>query len=107
MTIVQVQVSIDDEELAHVLARRLLDERLVACAQVLGPMTSHYRWQGMVETAREWLVVLKTEADRADALVAELSRVHPAENPEILVLPVAGGAPDYLAWVRAETRPAP
>ena len=107
MSVVQVQVSIEDEELAHVLARRFLDERLAACAQVVGPITSHYRWKGAVETAREWLVVLKTADDRAQALVAELARVHPAENPEILVLPVAGGAPGYLAWVHGETRPVP
>ena len=107
MSIVQVQVIIEDEELAHVLARRLLDERLVACAQVVGPVTSHYRWKGTVETAREWLVVMKSDGDRVEALVAELARVHPAENPEILVLPVVGGAPGYLAWVHAETRPLP
>lgn len=107
MAAVQIQVSTDDEALAHRLARRLVDERLAACAQVLGPMTSHYRWEGAVEVTREWLLLVKTEDDRADAAVAALVAHHGATTPEVLVLPVTGGHGPYLRWVRDETRPAP
>lgn len=107
MATVQVQVSVDDEVAAHRLARGLVEDRLVACAQVLGPMTSHYRWEGAIEAAREWLIVAKTEDDRVDEAVAALVGRHPAATPEVLVLPVVGGHDAYLAWVRAETRRSP
>lgn len=107
MGTVQIQVSADDETVAHRLARGLVDDHLAACAQVVGPVTSHYRWRGAVEVAREWLVLVKTEDDRLDAALAAVRRGHPAEIPEIVVLPVVGGDDAYLAWVRAETRPAP
>lgn len=104
MSTVQIQVTVEDEALAHRLARGLVDERLAACGQVLGPMTSHYRWQGAVEAAREWLVVVKTEDDRAGEVVEAVVRRHPATTPEVLVVPVIGGHQGYLDWVRTETR---
>ena len=107
MATIQIQVSVEDEAVGHRLAHHLVERRLAACAQVLGPMTSHYRWQGGLEVAREWLVLVKTEDDRADEAVAALRQGHPAAVPEILVVPVVGGHDAYLAWVRQETRPAP
>jgi periplasmic divalent cation tolerance protein len=104
MATVQIQLSADDEALAHRLAHQLVEERLVACAQVLGPITSHYRWQGTLEVAREWLVLLKTEDDRADEVLAAVRERHDATTPELLVLPVLGGESAYLAWVHDETR---
>jgi len=101
---VQVQVSVDTKPLAEELVAGLLGARLIACGQVLGPIASSYRWRGKVESATEWLVLLKTEDDRADEVVAAIERAHRAEVPEILVTAVAGGSPSYLEWVRGETR---
>ena len=85
------------------LARQLLDQRLVACLNVLAPMRSTYWWQGTVETADERQLVLKTRRDRVAALEAALESLHPYDVPEFLVVPLTGGGDEYLAWVRGET----
>ena len=103
MTHVQVTTTIDARASADHLARSAVEARLAACGQVLGPVTSTYRWQGELETAQEWMVVFKTTAERYPALEAHLRTAHPYEVPEIVAVPVHGGNPDYLAWVSAQT----
>jgi len=100
---VQVVVAVDTEENANEIARRLVDERLAACVQVGGPITSTYRWQGEVETARELLLVAKTTVERLDAVTERVRELHPYDVPEITAVPIAGGLGDYLDWIRAET----
>jgi periplasmic divalent cation tolerance protein len=90
-------------EEAAALARRAVEARLAACAQVEGPVRSIYWWDGAVQEADEWRCVLKTAAPRADHLAAELRRWHSYDVPEILVTAIEGGDDDYLAWVRGET----
>lgn len=77
--------------------------RLAACAQVSGPVTSSYWWNGEITHAAEWTCTFKTTRRRLPALMATLRGAHPYEVPEILVTSLVGGDPDYLAWVRAET----
>lgn len=89
---------------ARELVDLLLDQRLIACAQLVGPVCSRYRWQGAIEEAREILLVLKTRASCAGALREAIARAHPYRVPEVLELPVSGGLDAYLAWVGAETR---
>ncbi len=76
----------------------MVQERLAACAQVTGPVSSVYRWQGEVETAAEWYCHLKTTAARAPALLARIRELHPYDTPEIIALP-AEADPAYLRWV--------
>lgn len=102
----QVSTTVDAREAADALAASAVDARLAACAQVLGPVTSTYRWQGRVETAQEWLVVFKTAADRYPLLAEHLRERHPYELPEIIATPVAAGDPGYLDWLVEQTRPA-
>lgn len=104
--VVQVTVAGDDREALEVLAELAVATRLAACGQVGGPVTSVYRWEGVVERAEEWLLTLKTAADRADDLVALVVERHGYDTPEVLVAPVLDGHGPYLDWVRAETRPA-
>ena len=85
------------------LARGLLADGLAACVSVLPAMRSVYRWKGVVESADERQVVIKTIGARIDALRAALEARHPYEVPEFLVLPVTGGSEDYVAWVMAES----
>ena len=103
---VQVVVAVDSEENAERIATVLVDERLAACVQTVGPITSRYRWQGAVETARELLLVAKTREDRVPALTDRVVELHPYDVPEITALPVMGGLDSYLDWIRAETSPA-
>jgi periplasmic divalent cation tolerance protein len=101
---VRVETTVDSAEAAASLAGRAVEDRLVACAQVAGPIASTYRWEGSVTTDQEWLVVMKTATDRLDELVERLLAVHPYEVPEIVATPVVGGNPEYLDWVTGETR---
>lgn len=100
---VQVTVTASSADEAARLARMAVDGRLAACAQVSGPITSTYRWEGQVTEAMEWLCVFKTVAARVDALAAAVRAAHSYAVPEILVSAVIGGDPDYLAWIGAET----
>jgi periplasmic divalent cation tolerance protein len=85
---------------AAALARTLVEERLAACVNVLPPMTSVYRWKGVVEQDREQQLIIKTAVARLGDLEARLRTLHPYELPEFLVLPASGGSSAYLAWVR-------
>jgi periplasmic divalent cation tolerance protein len=88
---------------AERLARDLVERRLAACVQVLGPISSTYRWRGAIETAEEWLCLIKTTAARFDALTAWIETNHGYETPELTAVPVDNGSPGYLAWVSKAT----
>ena len=92
-------------EQADRLAETVVQEKLAACASLVGPVASRYWWKGRVETAQETLIILKTSAERAAALVERVRSLHPYEVPEILCLDVAEAHPPYKAWVRESCRP--
>ena len=87
---------------AVAVARVLVEERLAACVNVLPAMTSIYRWDGAVQQDAEEQVVIKTTADRVEALQARLRELHPYELPEFLVIGVDSGSEKYLEWVGAQ-----
>ncbi|PXY23548.1 divalent-cation tolerance protein CutA [Prauserella sp. PE36] len=99
-----VATTTDSEDAAHALAAAAVETRTGACAQIVGPITSVYRWEGAVETASEWRVEVKTAADRAGALVEELKARHTYDVPEVIVTPITGGHTGYLDWLVTETR---
>jgi len=96
-----VLVTAPDGPTAETLVRRLLDERLVVCGNILPGVTSIYRWRGEVQQDSEVLVVLKTHEDLVAPLVRRVPELHPYEVPEVLALPVVGGHRPYLDWVRS------
>jgi len=85
------------------LTEPLVAERLAACVSLLPVMESTYTWRGAVERAAERQVIVKTTTGEVDALLARLKSLHPYEVPEALVVPVVGGAADYLRWIREST----
>ena len=93
-----------DETSAARIRRELVDARLAACVNQLGPVRSTYRWQGAVEEASEVALLIKTTRERYEALQARLLQLHPYSVPEILAFPAERGFPAYLGWVQAETR---
>lgn len=95
----QVTTTLPDRDAANRLGRRLVEERLAACAQMVGPVSSVYWWQGEVETAGEWYCHLKTTAERVPALITRIRELHPYETPEIIALPVTEGNAAYLQWI--------
>jgi periplasmic divalent cation tolerance protein len=90
---------------ARRIARTLVERRLAACVNVLqAPAESVYRWKGRVESAREFLLIIKTSRRRFGALQAEVRRLHSYDVPEIIALPVASGSRDYLKWISEAVR---
>jgi periplasmic divalent cation tolerance protein len=94
----------DSEEAAHALASGAIDAKLGACAQVVGPITSVFRWKGAVQTEQEWRVEIKTAADRVAALAQHIKAHHSYDVPEIIATPITGGSAEYLSWLENETR---
>jgi periplasmic divalent cation tolerance protein len=101
---IQVVTTIDSEQKAAEIARVLVEERLAACVQVLGPITSTYRWKGRVETSREWQCMAKSRRDLYDRVEEAIRRVHSYEEPEILAVPIEAGSRSYLAWVEEQVQ---
>lgn len=102
--VVQLQTTLPDEPTARRLAEALVQDRLAACVQLVGPMRSIYRWDGKLEESIEWLLLIKTTTDMAAHLQDHLRGLHPYDMPEIIVLPVVGGDPGYLEWIGTEVR---
>lgn len=90
-----------DATSAQKLTEALVGERLAACVNRLPGVLSTYRWQGTLNTDGEELLLIKTAADRFEALKARLLELHPSELPELIALPVEHGHAAYLDWVRA------
>jgi periplasmic divalent cation tolerance protein len=81
-----------------------VEARLAACAQVTAPIRSTYWWQGKVEQADEYLLMMKTTRDRFGALAQLIRENHSYEMPDIIAVPILEGTADYLAWISAETQ---
>lgn len=94
----------DSEEAARSLAAGAVEAGLGACAQVVGPITSVFRWEGATQTELEWRLEIKTAADRVPELTEHLRDRHSYDLPEIIATPIEGGNADYLAWLVDETR---
>jgi periplasmic divalent cation tolerance protein len=101
---IQVVTTTDKREDAERIARELVEQRLAACVQLVGPISSIYRWQGQIETAQEWQCWAKTRRDLYDAVEQAIRVLHPYEVPEILAVPIVAGSAAYLEWLEGETR---
>ena len=98
-----VYITAPGKEEALQLCRRLLEERLAACANIMGNASSLYWWQGNLESADECVCLLKTSAERMEALIARAKQLHGYTTPCIVAWPIAAGHEDFLAWIRNET----
>ncbi len=96
---IQVVTATEHREDAERIARTLVEERLAACVQVAGPVSSTYRWRDKIETAQEWQCWAKTRRDLYDEIEKAIRRLHPYEVPEILAVPIVAGSTGYLAWL--------
>ena len=103
MAVMFVYATASDAAEARRIGRAVVEERLAACANVLAPMQSVYWWDGKVQEADEAVLILKTTAERLDALVARVRALHSYDCPCIEALAVNGGNPEFLAWVARET----
>ena len=100
-----VLVNAASAEQADSIAHTLVGERLAACANIVSPIRSVYRWKGEVETATEHLMIIKTRANLIAKVEARVRQLHSYEVPEIIALPIVAGAKSYLDWVFESTAP--
>jgi periplasmic divalent cation tolerance protein len=100
-----VTTTVDSADVAAQLADAVVRARAAACAQVGGPITSTYWWQGEVQTATEWTIAFKSTLAAYPRILDLLKRRHPYDVPEIICTPVVDGAAAYLDWIRTEVSP--
>ena len=97
---VLVSIAAPDGETAARLARRLVEERLAACVQIVDPIRSVYRWQDAVQEETEVLLLAKSSGDLVPRIDELLHREHPYELPELAAVPIQAGSPAYLSWLQ-------
>lgn len=102
-TFIQVSTTVDKKAIADKIAKTLLDKRLAACVQILGPIYSSYRWNGKVERANEWLCIVKARTKDYRKIELAIKKNHSYKVPEVLAFLVSDGNDDYLEWVKKET----
>ena len=97
-----VLTSVSSEDKAEELAGKLVERRLAACVNIVGPIRSIYRWKGAIEREQEYLLLIKTTAERASELAAAFGELHAYEVPEYVELAIEKGSSAYLAWLDAQ-----
>ena len=102
--VIQIVTTGDDRGVIEKIGRNLVEKRLVACAQILGPIQSIYRWKGAVENASEWLLLMKSKASLYPSIEKEIQCQHPYELPEIIATDIDKGLAGYMDWVVSETQ---
>ncbi len=100
---IQVVTTTSTQDEARAIAGALVEQRLAACVQIVGPIESIYRWQGNVETAAEWQCWIKTRRELFAQIEQQIRKLHSYDLPEILAVPVVNGSETYLKWLREET----
>ena len=103
MTVSMAYVTCPERAAAERLARTLLDERLIACANLIDGMTSLYRWDGEIRQESETVLILKTSHCLVPALVSRINELHVYDCPCVSAWPITDGNPEFLKWVAAET----
>ena len=94
-----VIVTTASKQEAESIAQRLLRERLIACANIIGPVSSFFNWSGKMEKAEEYLILMKSREDLFEKLAENVTALHSYEVPELLVLPIVDGSKAYLNWL--------
>lgn len=87
------------QEEGRKIAQALVDRRLAACVNIVPHVESIYRWQGKIETAEEWLLLIKTQADLFERVRDAVKELHSYDLPEFVMLEVAAGSHEYLSWI--------
>lgn len=99
---IQVTTTTEKKDDALKIAQAILEKQLAACVQIVGPITSMYWWKGNIETAEEWLCVIKSKKEMYKDLEWTIQQNHPYDVPEILATSISAGDPKYLEWLDSE-----
>ena len=100
---IQVTTTTETKEQAQTIAQHLVEAKLAACVQIVGQITSIYRWKGKVENAPEWLCLIKTRNNLYSKVEAAIKSQHTYETPEIIAISIVKGSQEYLQWISEET----
>lgn len=101
---IQVFTTTEKKEDALRIARILLEKRLAACFQIIGPLKSLYWWKGKIEEAEEWLCIIKSREDMYEEIEKTIKENHTYEIPEIIAIPMVSGSKSYLEWIDMELK---
>ncbi|MGD8984759.1 MAG: divalent-cation tolerance protein CutA [Desulfobacteraceae bacterium] len=101
---IQIFTTTEKKDDAEVISREIVEKRLAACAQVLGPITSTYWWKEEIEKTEEWLCIMKSRSDLFKELEEAIKSIHPYEVPEIVAVPIVSGSQSYLEWLEQEIK---
>ena len=96
---VQISTTTDKREEAEKISRLLVEQRLAACVQIVGPVHSTYWWKDQVEQAEEWQLLIKTKETMFERVKELIRTNHSYDVPEILLVPITDGSEDYLEWL--------
>ena len=99
---IQIQTTVAKKSDAEKIAKMLLENKLSACIQIVGPMTSIYHWKGKIEKSQEWLCLIKSKKSHFKKIEQAIKKIHPYETPEIIATPIVDGSREYLKWMHAE-----
>jgi len=105
MSYIVVIMTTSNKEEAEKIVRSLLKERLIACANILGPVSSLFWWQGKIDEAKEFLVFMKSHKSLFERLSERVREIHSYDVPEIIALPIIEGSPPYLDWMNTCLQP--
>lgn len=98
-----IYCTVPNEFNANLIATSLVEENLAACINILPSVTSVYKWEGIVQTDNELLLIIKTREERFDAVKAKIKELHEYTVPEIIALPIVHGSEEYQNWIVKET----
>lgn len=101
---IQLFTTTEKKEDAEIISQEVVEKRLAACVQIMGPITSTYWWKEKVEKTEEWLCIMKTKRDLYEDLEQAILSIHPYEVPEIVAVPIVAGSQSYLEWLEQEVK---
>jgi periplasmic divalent cation tolerance protein len=96
---VQLFVSVPNKKIGQQIASVLLERKLAACIQIIGPIESHYIWEDIQEKENEFLCLIKSNASQFKNIEKAIIKLHPYDTPEIIETPITQGSKPYLDWI--------
>lgn len=101
---IAILITTANAEEAQRISRRLLEQKKIACVNIVSRVSSLFWWQGKVDSAEESLLIVKTKASLLNEIVTLVKEIHSYDVPEVIALPIVGGNPDYLKWIGEEVK---
>ncbi len=101
---IQITTTVPKLNNAKEISDRILNEKLAACVQILGPIKSIYWWKNKIEKKEEWLCIIKTRNKLFKIIERFIKNIHPYEVPEIISTPIINGSYEYLSWINNEVK---